>query len=171
MGVEVRPLDAATFATTAPSPSPPRPARGLPSSPLADLGPISIASTGACEAGYNCFESSHIPGHDITCKSGVTEKGCAQLCCDEPGCLGFDFIEEGGRCCTSSISRADGPFEFNGCPECRSCEKNSVTGFDASFTPKRLDFASIMANSTAAGLLIRTVLKDGRGGGGRPGHQ
>ena len=34
-------------------------------------------------------------------------------------------------------------------------------GFDASFTPKRLDFASVMANSSAAGLLIHTVLKDG----------
>ena len=77
--------------------------------------------------GFNCYDGAHIPGHDITCESGMTEKECAELCCDESGCFGFDFSEEeGGRCCTSSISRANGPFEFNG-GSYWSCEKNSVT--------------------------------------------
>ena len=91
-----------------------------------EYGPVSASSS--CGA-FNCFDGSHIPGHDITCISPIGDEAeCAELCCLEAACIGFDFsVSDGGRCCTSDISRADGPFEHNG-GSYRSCEKDSVTG-------------------------------------------
>ena len=91
---------------------------------LSEYGPVAVSSS--C-ASYNCFEASHIPGYDITCDTGISQSQCAELCCSESNCLGFDFSEaHDGRCCTGSVSRADGPFEHNG-GSYLSCEKNGVT--------------------------------------------
>ena len=52
----------------------------------AEKGPITVES----ECGrLNCFEDSHINGHDITCESGGSEAACAQTCCGQDECVGF----------------------------------------------------------------------------------
>ena len=93
-------------------------------------GPIEISSS--CSE-YNCFDGAHISGWDITCDTGFTEAQCAEKCCSQSNCEGFDYsaTDHGmgaGRCCTSLVSRyfAGGAFEQNG-GTYRSCEKNSVT--------------------------------------------
>ena len=94
-----------------------------------NYGPLKVSST--C-AEYNCFEGSHIADNDISCVTDVSEAECADLCCSQDKCQGFDYskIFDGwsgaGRCCTSSISRSNGPFEYNG-GTYKSCEKNLVT--------------------------------------------
>ena len=94
-----------------------------------NYGPLKVSST--C-AEYNCFEGSHIADNDISCVTDVSEAECANLCCSQDKCQGFDYskISDGwfgaGRCCTSSISRSNGPFEYNG-GTYKSCEKNLVT--------------------------------------------
>ena len=61
-------------------------------------GPITVSSECAT---FNCFASSHISGHDITCDTGMTQAECASQCCSQAECLGFDFsAADSGRCCT-----------------------------------------------------------------------
>jgi len=93
-------------------------------------GPVSVS--GSCSE-YNCFDGAHIMGWDITCDTGFTEAQCAEKCCSQFNCEGFDYsaTDHGmgaGRCCTSLMSRylAGGAFEQNG-GTYRSCEKNSIT--------------------------------------------
>ena len=93
----------------------------------------SIDVSGSCSE-YNCFDGAHIMGWDITCDTGFTEAQCAEKCCSQSNCHGFDYSAAdshgmgAGRCCTSLTSRylAGGAFEQNG-GTYRSCEKNSVT--------------------------------------------
>ena len=92
----------------------------------------SISVSGSCSE-YNCFDGAHILGWDITCDTGFTEAQCAEKCCSQSNCEGFDYsaTDHGmgaGRCCTSLMSRyfAGGAFEHNG-GTYRNCEKNSVT--------------------------------------------
>ena len=91
-------------------------------------GPIEISSS--CSK-YNCFDGAHINGYDISCVVGVSEAECAEKCCSQADCKGFDFSASdhgmgAGRCCTGYVSRVEGGFEHNG-GTYRSCEKNSVT--------------------------------------------
>ena len=88
-------------------------------------GPIEISSS--CSK-YNCFDGAHIIGYDITCVVGVSEAECAEKCCSQTNCKGFDFSasDHAGRCCTGYVSRVEGGFQQNG-GTYRSCEKNSVT--------------------------------------------
>ena len=90
---------------------------------LSEYGPVAVSSS--C-ASYNCFEASHIPGSDISCETGMSQSQCAEQCCSESDCMGFDYSAAQTRCCTGSVSRADGPFEYNG-GSYLSCEKNGVT--------------------------------------------
>jgi|TARA_B100000768_G_scaffold17102_1_gene15627 hypothetical protein len=91
-------------------------------------GPIEISSS--CSK-YNCFDGAHINGYDITCVVGVSEAECAEKCCSQADCKGFDFSASdhgmgAGRCCTGYVSRVKGGFQQNG-GTYRSCEKNGVT--------------------------------------------
>ena len=91
-------------------------------------GPIELSSS--CSE-YNCFDGAHINGYDISCDTGVSEADCAEKCCSQTNCTGFDYseIDHGmgaGRCCTGYVSRVEGGFQHNG-GTYRSCEKNSVT--------------------------------------------
>lgn len=95
-------------------------------------GPIEISSS--CSK-YNCFDGAHIIGYDITCDMGLSEAECAEKCCWQTNCKGFDFTasadvgQHGGdrrQCCTSYVSRVEGSFQQIG-GIYRSCEKNSVT--------------------------------------------
>jgi surface protein len=91
-------------------------------------GSINVSSS--CSE-YNCFDGAHIVGADISCDTGFSEAQCAEKCCSQHNCNGFDYsaIDHGwgaGRCCTSYVSRIEGAFEHNG-GTYRSCEKNSVT--------------------------------------------
>ena len=92
------------------------------------LGSVSILRS--CDE-YNCFDGAHINGFDISCDTGFTKEQCADKCCSQSNCKGFDYsaIDQGwgaGRCCTSYVSRFDGAFEHNG-GTYLSCEKNNVT--------------------------------------------
>ena len=65
-------------------------------------GPIELSSS--C-SDFNCFDGAHIMGHDITCEVGVSEAECADMCCSQANCKGFDFSASdhgmgAGRCCT-----------------------------------------------------------------------
>lgn len=104
------------------------------------LGSINVSSS--CDE-YNCFDGAHINGFDISCTSGVSEAECAEICCSETNCMGFDYgasdhgwpaSDMRGHCCTSYVSRFDGAFEHNG-GTYRSCEKNSVTCSSPSLPP------------------------------------
>ena len=90
----------------------------------------SISVSRSCDE-YNCFDGAHINGFDISCDTGFTKEQCADKCCSQSNCKGFDYsaIDQGwgaGRCCTSYVSRFDGAFEHNG-GTYLSCEKNNVT--------------------------------------------
>ena len=90
----------------------------------------SISVSRSCDE-YNCFDGAHINGFDISCDTGFTKAQCADKCCSQSNCKGFDYsaIDQGwgaGRCCTSYVSRFDGAFEHNG-GTYLSCEKNNVT--------------------------------------------
>ena len=90
----------------------------------------SISVSRSCDE-YNCFDGAHINGFDISCDTGFTKAQCADKCCTQSNCKGFDYsaIDQGwgaGRCCTSYVSRFDGAFEHNG-GTYLSCEKNNVT--------------------------------------------
>ena len=95
----------------------------------------------------NCYDGAIIHGADVTCKSGVTERdarSCAATTQAAPASTSARKKEVAAAPKqlargTEAPDAEGGPFEFNG-GSYRSCEKNSVTGFDASFTPKRLDF-------------------------------
>jgi len=92
------------------------------------LGSISVSRS--CDE-YNCFDGAHINGFDISCDTGFTKAQCADKCCSQSNCKGFDYsaIDQGwgaGRCCTSYVSRFDGAFEHNS-GTYLSCEKNNVT--------------------------------------------
>ena len=94
-------------------------------------GPIELSSS--C-SDFNCFDGAHIMGYDITCEVGVSEAECADMCCSQANCKGFDFSASdhgwgAGRCCTGHVSRVEGGFEHNG-GTYRSCEKNDVTSQD-----------------------------------------
>ena len=94
-------------------------------------GPIELSSS--C-SDFNCFDGAHIMGYDITCEVGVSEAECADMCCLQANCKGFDFSASdhgwgAGRCCTGHVSRVEGGFEHNG-GTYRSCEKNDVTSQD-----------------------------------------
>lgn len=52
------------------------------------LGSINVSSS--CDE-YNCFDGAHINGFDISCTSGVSEAECAEICCSETNCMGFDY--------------------------------------------------------------------------------
>lgn len=87
------------------------------------IGPVTVSS--AC-GNYNCFDNAHIDGDDITCLSGISEAACAALCCSQgDACYGFDYSAQSQRCCTSSVSRANGRFAANRDHDYRSCEKNT----------------------------------------------
>ena len=90
----------------------------------------SISVSRSCDE-YNCFDGAHINGFDISCDTGFTKEQCADKCCSQSNCKGFDYsaTDHGwgaGRCCTSYVSRFDGAFEHNG-GTYLSCEKNNVT--------------------------------------------
>lgn len=90
----------------------------------------SVSVSRSCDE-YNCFDGAHINGFDISCDTGFTKEQCADKCCSQSNCKGFDYsaIDQGwgaGRCCTSYVSRFDGAFEHNG-GTYLSCEKNNVT--------------------------------------------
>ena len=90
----------------------------------------SVSVSRSCDE-YNCFDGAHINGFDISCDTGFTKAQCADKCCSQSNCKGFDYsaIDQGwgaGRCCTSYVSRFDGAFEHNG-GTYLSCEKNNVT--------------------------------------------
>ena len=111
-------------------------ARAAHANPCYNSGSIDVSSS--CSE-YNCFDGAHIMGYDITCDTGFSEAQCAEKCCGQSNCNGFDYsaTDHGmgaGRCCTSLMSRylAGGAFEQNG-GTYRSCEKNSITC--ASTTP------------------------------------
>ena len=91
-----------------------------------------VSVSGSC-ATFNCFENSHILGFDITCESDVSQEACVSKCCSQPNCKGFDYSSDDRRCCTSSVSRADHPNEFQQSQDhdYLSCEKNEVTGCNA----------------------------------------
>jgi len=109
-------------------------ARAAEATSCSGSGSIDVSSS--CSE-YNCFDGAHIMGWDITCDTGFTEAQCAEKCCGQYNCKGFDYsaTDHGmgaGRCCTSLTSRylAGGAFEQNG-GTYRNCEKNSVTCADA----------------------------------------
>jgi len=92
------------------------------------LGSIIVSSS--CDE-YNCFDGAHINGFDISCDTDFTKEQCADKCCSQSSCKGFDYsaIDQGwgaGRCCTSYVSRFDGAFEHNS-GTYLSCEKTNVT--------------------------------------------
>ena len=106
-------------------------------------GPIEISSS--CSK-YNCFDGAHINGYDITCVVGVSEAECAEKCCSQADCKGFDFSAsdhgmDAGRCCTGYVSRVEGGFQQNG-GTYRSCEKNSVT-CGTNYTAARAYYTSL----------------------------
>jgi len=103
----------------------------------AAYGPIQLSSS-CGDRNFNCFDGAHINGYDIACETGVSEAECADRCCAQANCKGFDFSASdhgmgAGRCCTGYVSRVERGFEHNG-GTYRSCEKNSVTsqGTDSS---------------------------------------
>ncbi len=110
----------------------------------AGSGSISVSSS--CDE-YNCFDGAHINGFDISCDTDLTETQCADKCCSQSNCKGFDYSATDhfgtGRCCTSYVSRFDGGFEHNG-GVYRSCEKNNVTCSSpplppSAYTPSPID--------------------------------
>ena len=105
-------------------------AHGAHANSCSGSGPIDVSSS--C-SDYYCYDGAHILGYDITCDIAFSEAQCAERCCMQSDCKGFDYsaTDHGmgaGRCCTSLMSRylAGGAFEHNG-GTYRSCEKNSVT--------------------------------------------
>ena len=81
-----------------------------------------VSVSGSC-ATFNCFENSHILGFDITCESDVNQEACVSKCCSQPNCKGFDYSSDDRRCCTSSVSRADHPTEFQ---QSQACDPFSI---------------------------------------------
>ena len=65
------------------------------------LGPCDgpIAVDGSCDV-FNCHDDDCINGHDIS-NTGGTEADCAEQCCSEEGCKGFDYAD--GSCWTSTV--------------------------------------------------------------------
>jgi len=107
-------------------------ARAAEATSCSGSGSISVSSS--CGE-YNCFDGAHIMGHDITCDTYLSEAQCAETCCTQTNCKGYDYsaLDHGmgaGRCCTSYVSRVTGAVEHNG-GTYRSCEKNNVTCADA----------------------------------------
>ena len=103
-------------------------ARAAEATSCSGLGSVSVSRS--CDE-YNCFDGAHINGFDISCDTGFTKEQCADKCCSQSNCKGFDYsaIDQGwgaGRCCTSYVSRFDGAFEHNS-GTYLSCEKNNVT--------------------------------------------
>ena len=96
-------------------------------------GSINVSSS--CSE-YNCFDGADLRMRsDISCTSGVSEADCAELCCSQTNCMGFDYsasdhgwpvTDMRGQCCTSSVSRNEGGFTYDGSTY-RNCEKNNVT--------------------------------------------
>ena len=107
-------------------------ARAAEATSCSGSGSISVSSS--CGE-YNCFDGAHIMGYDITCDTYLSEAQCAETCCTQTNCKGYDYsaLDHGmgaGRCCTSYVSRVTGAVEHNG-GTYRSCEKNNVTCADA----------------------------------------
>ncbi len=91
-------------------------------------GPNEISSS--CSV-YNCFDGANIFGADISCDTGFSEAQCAEKCCSQSNCKGFDYSASdhgmgAGRCCTSYVSRVEGGLTVDH-GTYRNCEKNRIT--------------------------------------------